>query len=61
MIVTSNLPMRRGSELICLETSIVIPVREILLRSATIPIMVDMQPARAAPTKSVGEKLSPLP
>ena len=62
MIFDFNATMRRGlSALISLAVTTSIPSREIECRLATIPMIVAMQAARAVATKSVGEKLSPLP
>ena len=61
-ISVASRAIRRGAEaVISLEVSIFIPRRSRFMRAAQMPMMVAMQEPKAAPTKSVGEKDSPLP
>ena len=63
MVITDfRAAIRRGvSVLISLPMVTVVPFRSIPWRSAAIPMTVIMQFATAVATRSVGEKLSPLP
>lgn len=53
--------MRRGEADISFPMWMVMPLRLRFLRSATLPIIVAMQAPSADPTRSVGEKVVPLP
>ena len=52
---------RGGAEVISFVVSTFIPSRSMACRSATMPMIVIMHAPSAVATRSVGEKLSPLP
>src|ERR1035437_1163896 len=61
-MVTAKVPIRRiGLATISLRTTTFMPLKSICIDCAAMPIMVKMHVPRAVATRSVGEKLSPLP
>ena len=61
-MVTAKVPIRRiGLATISLRTTIFVPLKSICIDCAAMPMIVNMHVPRAVATRSVGEKLSPLP